>query len=185
MDYMINVVMSPRVLPSIEMRCLVQTAMGERVYRIRHDQRRGGMMPINRTALLRRRWRGGAAVEFALVLPLLLLIVFATIEFSLALYDKAVITNAAREAARAGVVVRTTRLTNDQIEARALSYASNRLISFGSSTPTVTVNNGGGVSGANLTVTVNYTFRGLGLGPMLSALAGPIVLSSTATMINE
>lgn len=137
------------------------------------------MRPIHRTS------RGGAAVEFAIVLPLLLLIIFSTIEFSLALYDKAVITNAAREAARAGVVVRTTRLTNAQIEAKALSYAADRLVSFGSGAPTVAVNNGGGVSGANLTVTVNYTFTGLGLGPLLSAMTGPITLSSTATMINE
>jgi Flp pilus assembly protein TadG len=185
MNEMINVMMSSLVLPLGEMRCFVPTVTEARACRIRQDQCRGGVMPINRIAPPGRGCRGGAAIEFALVLPLLLLLVFATIEFSLALYDKAVITNAAREAARAGVVVRTTRLTNDQIEVRALSYASNRLISFGSSTPTVTVNNGGGVSGANLTVTVNYTFHGLGLGPMLSALAGPIVLSSTATMINE
>jgi Flp pilus assembly protein TadG len=142
-------------------------------------------MSTNRTRPTHRISRGGAAVEFAIVLPLLLLIIFSTIEFSLALYDKAVITNAAREAARAGVVVRTTRLTNAQIEARALSYAADRLISFGSGAPTVAVNNGGGVSGANLTVTVNYTFTGLGVGPLLSAMTGPITLSSTATMINE
>ncbi len=140
---------------------------------------------MNRMRPTHRASRGGAAVEFAIVLPLLLLIIFSTIEFSLALYDKAVITNAAREAARAGVVVRTTRLTNAQIEAKALSYAADRLVSFGSGAPTVAVNNGGGVSGANLTVTVNYTFTGLGVGPLLSAMTGPITLSSTATMINE
>ncbi len=131
------------------------------------------------------RQAGGAAVEFALVLPLLLFIIFSTIEFSLALYDKAVITNAAREAARAGVVVRTNRLTEDQIEAVATSYMTNRLISFGSGTPTVNASNSAGVPGANLTVTVEYPYNGLALGPLLSALTGPITLSSTATMINE
>lgn len=47
---------------------------------------------------------GAALVEFAFVLPMLLLILFGIIEFSILLYDKAVITNASREAARAGIV---------------------------------------------------------------------------------
>ncbi len=140
---------------------------------------------MNSPERCRHKDRGGAAIEFALVLPLLLLLIFSIIEFSIALYDKAVITNAAREAARAGVVVRTNRLTEAQIETVARDYMTDRLISFGSGVPSVTANNSAGVSGANLTVTVNYTFNGLGVGPLLSALTGPITLSSTAIMINE
>ena len=41
-----------------------------------------------------------AAVEFALVLPVLLLILFGIINFGTLMYDQAVITNAAREGAR-------------------------------------------------------------------------------------
>lgn len=44
--------------------------------------------------------RGAAAVEFALVLPLLLLIVFATIDFGRALNAQIVLTQAAREGVR-------------------------------------------------------------------------------------
>jgi len=47
---------------------------------------------------------GANLVEFALVTPLLLMIVFGIADMSLALYDKAVITNASREGARAGMV---------------------------------------------------------------------------------
>jgi len=47
---------------------------------------------------------GATAVEFALVLPLLLLVVFGIIEFGFLLYDKAIITNASREAARRACV---------------------------------------------------------------------------------
>lgn len=140
---------------------------------------------MRKAGLCERRQAGAAAIEFALVLPLLLLLVFSIIEFSVALYDKAVITNAAREAARAGVVVRTTRLTEDQVETIAMNYMNDRLISFGSGAPSVTANNSNGVSGANLTVTVNYTYEGLGLGPLLSAITGPINLSATTIMINE
>ena len=60
-----------------------------------------------------KRWRGQAGsnlVEMALVSPLLLLLVFGIVDFSLALFNKAVITNAAREGARAGMALRTPRL---------------------------------------------------------------------------
>ncbi|HKK00735.1 MAG TPA: TadE/TadG family type IV pilus assembly protein, partial [Desulfuromonadales bacterium] len=55
----------------------------------------------------RRHERGASAVEFALVLPLLLVILFGIIEFGFILYDKAMITNASREGARAGIVLYT------------------------------------------------------------------------------
>ena len=48
--------------------------------------------------------KGGSAVEFALVLPILVVILFGIIEFGFVLYDKAVITNASSEAARQGIV---------------------------------------------------------------------------------
>jgi Flp pilus assembly protein TadG len=48
--------------------------------------------------------RGAAVVEFAFVLPLLLVILFGIIEFSFLLYDKAMLTNASREGARVGIV---------------------------------------------------------------------------------
>ena len=40
---------------------------------------------------------GATVVEFALVLPLLVVFIFGIIEFSLLLYNKAMITNASRE----------------------------------------------------------------------------------------
>jgi len=53
------------------------------------------------------KWRndhGGALVEFAIVLPLLLMIAGGIIEFGVMFYNKQVITNACREGARAGIV---------------------------------------------------------------------------------
>jgi Flp pilus assembly protein TadG len=46
---------------------------------------------------------GASAIEFALVLPVLLLFLFGIIEFSVLFYNKAMITNASREAAREGI----------------------------------------------------------------------------------
>ncbi|WP_299979360.1 TadE/TadG family type IV pilus assembly protein [Desulfobacula sp.] len=48
--------------------------------------------------------RGGAAVEFAIVLPVLALILFGTIDFALLFYNKQVLTNASREGARAAII---------------------------------------------------------------------------------
>ena len=52
---------------------------------------------------------GATAVEFAVILPLLLLLIFGIIEFGLLLFNRHVITNSVREAARAGIVVRIPR----------------------------------------------------------------------------
>ena len=57
-----------------------------------------------RSTLARRGQEGAAAVEFALLLPLLVLLLFGMIEFGLAFNTRIQATNAAREAARRAVV---------------------------------------------------------------------------------
>lgn len=130
---------------------------------------------------------GSVVVEFALLLPLLLLLVFSIIEFSFALYDKAIITNASREAARAGIVLRTPKLTKSQIATVATDYCQNNLISFAqNAAPSVVVNDNGTTAfGTPLQVTVSYVYTGLGFGQIISALAGPITMSASTTMNNE
>lgn len=132
--------------------------------------------------------RGASAVEFALILPLLLLLVFGIIETSLALYDKAVITNASREAARAGVVMGKTRLADADIQRIALNYCDGRLVSLGAqpSSPSVTVQRPANpVSGDPLTVSIAYTFVGFGFAPLYAAFVGPIQLTATTVMTYE
>lgn len=78
---------------------------------------------------------GATAVEFALILPLLILLIFGIIEFGLLLYNKQILTNACREGARAGIVVRSpTRLSNPEIRTVVKNYAEKYLITFGSDT---------------------------------------------------
>ena len=63
---------------------------------------------------------GAAAVEFALILPVMLLFIFGIIEFGLFMYNKQVLTNACREGARVGIVVRSPRSqVNEDAEIRA------------------------------------------------------------------
>ncbi|RLB94544.1 MAG: hypothetical protein DRH76_09170, partial [Deltaproteobacteria bacterium] len=71
------------------------------------------------------KWRndhGGALVEFAIVMPLLLLIVGGIIEFGLLYYNKQVITNASREGARAATSYRTNN-NGDRIKYDATEIA--------------------------------------------------------------
>lgn len=128
--------------------------------------------------------RGIAALEFVLVFPFLLMVLFGIIDVSLVLCDKAVITNAAGEAARQGIVV--SQPAASKIQTVAQTYMQNGLVTGGTpTTPTVTVSPGGGCasagSGNPLTVTINYTYEGLVVGTWLSELTGPIAISANAT----
>lgn len=134
----------------------------------------------------RKKQKGVAAVEFAIVLPILLLVIFATVELGVALYDKAVITNASREGARAGIVLKSPKPSATDIQNVVLNYTSSHLLTFGTqNTPTITSTGDGGTFGNPLSVTVSYTYAGLGLGKTLSVLTGPITLSATTVMNNE
>jgi hypothetical protein len=55
------------------------------------------------------------------------------IEFSLYLFNRHVITNAAREGARYGVVSRPERYHNDQIIQKVFDYSQEHLVTFGES----------------------------------------------------
>ncbi|MGU7781112.1 TadE/TadG family type IV pilus assembly protein [Burkholderia sp. PU8-34] len=142
---------------------------------------------MTRRAMGARQARGVVSLEFVLMLPFLLMVLLGIIDCSLLLCDKAVITNASREAARAGVVVRVPMLTTTQVSNVALNYTQNSLITGGTATPpAVTVTQANGTtSGTALTVTVTYTYSGLVLGSAFSALTGPVTLSATSVMLYE
>ncbi len=132
--------------------------------------------------------RGASAVEFALILPWLVLLLFGIVETSIALYDKAVITNASREAARAGVVMGPARLSDSEIQQVALKYCDGRLISFGpaSGSPSVMVQRPASPSSSDtLKVSVAYTYTALFLGRLYAQWAGPIQLKAETVMIYE
>lgn len=84
--------------------------------------------------------RGAAAVEFAIVVPLLALILFGTIDFALLFYNKQVLTNASREGARAAIVadnwaqdVDGVPIISDITKFKIIieTYCSGRLINLG------------------------------------------------------
>ena len=64
---------------------------------------------------------GAAAVELGIILPLLILVLFGIIEFALLLFNQQIITNAAREGARAGIVSRGDRFEGaDTVDVEAV-----------------------------------------------------------------
>lgn len=134
-------------------------------------------------SLLRRfshRESGAALVEFALVLPMLLVVVVIIFDAGMLLFDKAVIINASREAARAGIVV--NKLTDAAIQAIATTYCFDQLVTFDSNnkTCTTTITHPSVATGNPLTVTVTYAYRGMLLGTLITI---PQAANLTATTI--
>ena len=131
--------------------------------------------------------KGAAAVEFAIVLPMLVLLVFGTIEFGLMFFNKQVVTNASREGARAGIAFAPTPLDDSGIAGVVNTYCASNLITFGSATAAATaVSRGGsGTAGDPLTVTVNYPYEFLVLPNFVTALTGPIDLQAVTVMRME
>jgi Flp pilus assembly protein TadG len=126
-------------------------------------------------------------MEFALVLPLLLLVTFGVLEFSMVMYDKVVITHAAREAVRAGVALTSPKMSNTDIEMVAQHYCGTRLLSMGpAQLAMVTVNQSlDPAFQTPLEVTVSFTYRSILMNPVFSALNSPLVLTSHAYGLNE
>lgn len=129
--------------------------------------------------------KGAVAVEFALVLPVLILLLFGTIEFGLLLYNNQILTNASREGARAGIVLSDPRTSRETITSIVRRYCGGRLITFGADNePGVDVPDDPlGLSfGDDLTVTVTYNYAFL----FLSILEfDPITLEAKTVMKME
>ena len=133
----------------------------------------------------KRRDSGVAAVEFALILPLLMMIVFGIINYGILLYDQAVITNAAREGARWGAINTSAAISCSGTASGsadpcqiANSYTQANLITFGGATTSTSSATGAGTSGTTVTVTVSYTFTQIGwiIGSSSNALSASAVM---------
>jgi Flp pilus assembly protein TadG len=127
--------------------------------------------------------KGASAVEFAILLPVLVLLLFGTVEFGLLLYNQQVITNACREGARAGIVYRSPRATDSEICAVASSYTGGHLVTFGTANaPGCAIVRTGNTFQSDLTVDVTYDYGFL----VLSNLGfGSIQLGARAVMKME
>ena len=123
---------------------------------------------------------GQALVEFALILPVLLLVLLGTVEFGRMCTAQNAVTNAAREGVRRGVLA-----TSSAADVQAL--VTGLLASAGINTDkvAVAVQNVGTayLPGADVTVTVDYEYEPL-VGDILG-LGTSLTLTSTSVMRHE
>jgi Flp pilus assembly protein TadG len=113
--------------------------------------------------------RGVAAVEFAICLPILLLLVLGSIEFGLMFYNKQVITNASREGVRAGI---TGEKTADEIKQIVADYCNGNLINLNGANELQADLVAISQEGNDLTVSVIYDYNFL-FGNILTFTAAP------------
>ena len=144
---------------------------------------------------VRRRDGGQSLVEFVLLLPMLLAIVFAIIEFAIAWRTYQIITNVAREGARLAVVTRGSgKVTTVQGRIDNLLNGSN----LNSSNSTVTFSCDGTAgslcssTGQSDGVQIDYPHTFVVLGPVLDLMCvncgssyGTITLTSRSVMRTE
>jgi Flp pilus assembly protein TadG len=129
---------------------------------------------------------GQAVIELALTLPILLVIVMGIFDFGLMFQRYEVVTNAAREGARVGVL---PNYTTADAQARAQQYLTSGGLSSSSATidatvaattfgtPAKTVN--------QVTVTVAYPYTYPFIGPILNLVGGSlgsVTLQGVSTM---
>jgi Flp pilus assembly protein TadG len=131
---------------------------------------------------------GAELVEFALVLPILLLIFGGIVDFGLLLQRQQVVTNAAREGARLAVL---PGYTSADVQARVTQFVqeginNNSVTPVTTLTP-VTLTPGTGPAFQAAQVSVTLADRFLILGPIVSLAGGTgsfgtIAISATTTM---
>ena len=119
-------------------------------------------------------------VEFVLVLPIFLVLVFAIIDFGMGFHAWLTVTNSAREGARLGSV----RASQAQVEQRVQDTAD----SLDASNLSVTVTNAQGSPGQSVVVDVDYEYTLITplsniMGLVGGSSVGPtLTFSSTADM---
>jgi Flp pilus assembly protein TadG len=129
----------------------------------------------------RQRTRGQALVEFALVLPIFILVLFGILDFGRAIYAYNTISNASRQAVRVGIV--------DQNDIAVENEAIQHGVALGLTATDVDVTflQPGGSSSicvapvaiaCDVAVTVRYRYQAV--TPIIGALVGVIDMSSTS-----
>ena len=95
--------------------------------------------------------KGQALVEFALLIPIFLIMVFSIVDFGMGFYSWITVTNSAREGARLGAVQATEQLIIERVEDTAnLPNQDEKM--------TVTVSGAQGQPGGSVVVQVDYDY---------------------------
>ena len=117
--------------------------------------------------------KGQSLVEFALVLPVLILLLFGIIDFSRILHASLTMDHAGREAARAASIGKTDTEVNATAvnNASSISLPADKVVI----SPTGTKD-----SGSNVTITITYPVNFL--TPVVGDLIRPLTFTNTTVM---
>jgi Flp pilus assembly protein TadG len=126
-----------------------------------------------------RRRKGAQIIEFAIILPLFLMLVFGIFEYGRAMMVIEILTNAAREGARTAVVSGSTQA---QVYTTIDNYLTGSHIT--GYTRTVSPDPGGAARGSTVTVNVSVPYSSVAWSPIHYITAGK-VLHATASMRKE
>ncbi|MHA7297381.1 TadE family protein [Pseudarthrobacter sp. MDT1-22] len=115
--------------------------------------------------------RGAAAVEFAILLPVLLLLVLGTIEFGRAYNSQITLTNAGREG------VRVMAIANDPVAAKAAAKNAAASVSTTISDSDITLSTDVCSTGSQVTLTIKYNLS------TITGIAGPFPMTGKGVML--
>jgi Flp pilus assembly protein TadG len=122
-----------------------------------------------------RRGRGQGLVEFALVIPILLLVIFGIIDFGRAVYAYSTIGNAARTAGRVAIV--------SQTQSSIKTAAINQAVALGTQPSDVEITYSCGSSYAiGCIASVNVTYKFHAITPVIGQIWQTINMSSTTQL---
>ena len=125
--------------------------------------------------------KGQALVEFALLVPIFLILLFAIVDFGMGFHSWITVTNSAREGARLGAVAGTEQQIIDRVHDTATLINEETNMD-------VLVTNAQGLPGESVVVQVDYDYDLITpLASLVAFLTGDIIgptleLSSTAEM---
>ncbi|MEX0683107.1 MAG: TadE family protein [Dehalococcoidia bacterium] len=109
--------------------------------------------------------KGQNLVEFAMVVPIFLILVFAIVDFGMGFHAWITVTNAAREGARIGAVGADETTIEDRVRDTTSSIVDDNV--------TVTINNAQGEPGESVSVDVEYEYEMITpLSNLLSVIGG-------------
>ncbi len=134
-----------------------------------------------------RRWRqtetGQTLVEFSLILPIFLLLLFALVDFGRGFYTWLLVTNAAREGARAAAVQMDSAGIDSKLYGSICdTWPSPTSCSLDTSLMSVSKTNVQGARGSQATVTVAFNFQFVTpMGNILSLITGSSLSAPTIT----
>ncbi|APG26972.1 hypothetical protein A7E78_03465 [Syntrophotalea acetylenivorans] len=146
--------------------------------------------------------QGTAVVEFAVILPFLLVVIFGIVEFGFIFYNKAMLTNASREGARRAIVYQVDSDGNRIVPGAEVENAVTRqlysdfptnnelrLVTFGTDALTIDPDSSDGdiatTQGAYVTVRVDFDYNFLLIPSFIPGIPGNITLSGITTMRAE